>query len=81
MCFSAKSKHASKSELLYSYGTHQPIGPNLRRSCTMECMKASAKQRIRHFSWSILSRTSCDTIVEYVRCIPALRHMGGSSVT
>merc|ERR1719174_242227 len=78
---SRKLSDASKSELLYSYGTHHPIGPNLRRSWTMECSNARTKQRIRHLSLSILSRTSCDTIVLYVRESPAFKPIGGSKVT
>merc|ERR1719247_565197 len=33
-CFSRKPRPAPRSELLYSYGMHQPSEPNLRRSCT-----------------------------------------------
>mmetsp|Transcript_1338 Transcript_1338/g.3859 ORF Transcript_1338/g.3859 Transcript_1338/m.3859 type:complete len:223 (-) Transcript_1338:6240-6908(-) len=80
-CFCRNWRHASRSELLYSYGTHQPMGPNLRRSCTTLWRKACVNTKVRHFSWSIWSSSSCDTIVEYVRAMPALSPAGGSRVT
>ena len=37
-----KVTHAERSDWLNSYGMLKPSGPNLRRSCTMVCMKQSA---------------------------------------
>ena len=36
--FCKNCTHALRSDWLNSYGTFQPMGPNLRLSCTMECM-------------------------------------------
>mmetsp|Transcript_29465 Transcript_29465/g.94344 ORF Transcript_29465/g.94344 Transcript_29465/m.94344 type:complete len:215 (+) Transcript_29465:2037-2681(+) len=44
------SVHAERSDWLNSYGTFQPMGPNLRRSCTTECTKHMTKSSCRH-SW------------------------------
>mmetsp|Transcript_2620 Transcript_2620/g.5538 ORF Transcript_2620/g.5538 Transcript_2620/m.5538 type:complete len:230 (+) Transcript_2620:1527-2216(+) len=60
---------------------HHPMGPNLRRSCTMECMKDITNTMDRHLSLSILSSSSWVTVVVYVRCRPALSPMGGSRAT
>jgi len=56
--FSMNIREASRSELLNSYGTHQPMGPNFFLSITMECMKHTTKIRDLHWEWSILSMKS-----------------------
>merc|ERR1719181_1876709 len=78
---SRKRMHAVMSPTLYSYGTHQPSAPNLRRSCTHECMKHSAKSSCRHCSVSTRSSRSWSISVVYERRMPARRPAGGSFVT
>lgn len=56
--FSTKNKEASKSELLNSYGTHQPNGPNFLLSMTIECKKQRVNIRLRQLGWSTLSKNS-----------------------
>ncbi len=51
--------HAERSDWLNSYGTFQPMGPNLRRSCTMECRK-----HITNSSW----RQSCRFTASSISC-------------
>merc|ERR1719191_2464604 len=80
-CFSRNCRQASRSALLYSYGTHQPIGPNFLRSWTTLCKNDCTYTRVLHLGWSILSSNSWLTIVVYVRERPAFRPAGGSNVT
>lgn len=53
--FSIKNSEAYKSELLNSYGTHQPRGPNLRLSMRMECKKHTVNIMFFQKGWSTLS--------------------------
>lgn len=56
--FSVKAKDDSKSELLNSYGTDHPRGPNLRLSYTIECMKQTVKTNDLQLLCSTLSKNS-----------------------
>ncbi len=51
--------HADRSDWLNSYGTFQPMGPNLRRSCTMECRKHITKRSCRQSCLFTASSISC----------------------
>ncbi len=51
--------HADRSDWLNSYGTFQPMGPNLRRSCTMECKKHITKRSCRQSCLFTASSISC----------------------
>ena len=51
--------HADRSDWLNSYGTFQPIGPNLRRSCTIECRKHITNRSCRQSCLFTASSISC----------------------
>ncbi len=61
-CFSRNMMVAFRSPSLNSYGTHQPSGPNLRRSCTTLWVKHSANSSVRQVVDSMRSRRSWSTM-------------------
>mmetsp|Transcript_25027 Transcript_25027/g.54624 ORF Transcript_25027/g.54624 Transcript_25027/m.54624 type:complete len:202 (+) Transcript_25027:1711-2316(+) len=71
---------ADRSDWLNSYGTLKPSGPNLRRSCTIVCMKQSEKSITRHCGCVFESSMSW-LIQAYEPLRPALMPAGASLVT
>ena len=60
--------HADRSDWLNSYGTFQPIGPNLRLSCTMECRKHITNRSWRQSFLLTASSMSCKAINHDAQC-------------
>ena len=71
--------HAERSACENSYRMLKPSGPNLRRSCTMVCMKASAKSIVFHFGSLTESSMSWLSHV-YVLRTPSMMPAGASFV-
>ena len=72
--------HAPRSDWLNSYGMLKPSGPNLRRSCTMVCMKQSAYSMLFHCGCVTASSMSWFTQA-YDALSPARTPAGASLVT